>query len=144
MRFNNYSDNDPHTWFMAPMKSNEEVAEQFRNNTEWRGVQYLKMTSNEAFENPINRIRIPERVSCVYIDADHSYPACHRDILNAWDCLYDGGMICGHDYGLNTPGAVASKQDGVKQSVDEIFGEPDRLYEDTSWVVQKKEGRKII
>ena len=133
---------DPHTWHMAPMNSDEEVGELFKINTAWRDIQHLKITSAEAFENPIHRIRLPPWVSCVYIDADHSYEACKRDILNAWPLICDGGYICGHDYGLNDATAILSKQDGVKQAVDEIFGEPDRLYEDSSWCVQKKEGRK--
>jgi hypothetical protein len=135
---------EPHCWFTSPHKSNEEVGALFRQNTEWRGIQHLKCYSNQAFEDPTYRIRLPGWVSCVYIDANHSYECARRDILNAWPSICDGGYICGHDYGLTSPEAIASKQDGVKQAVDEVFGEPDRLYEDTSWCVQKKEGRKLI
>lgn len=134
---------DPHNWFMEPHKSTEEVAAIFKANTEWRDIQHIKMFSDDAFKWQ-NQSLLPHWVSCVYIDGDHSYGACKQDILNSWPFICDDGFICGHDYGLNTSGAIASKQDGVKQAVDEMFGQPDRLYEDTSWVVQKKNGRMII
>ena len=135
---------DPHEWFVAPLHNKEEVSELFKNNTEWRGIQYLKCRSDNAFNDPFYRIRLPSWVSCVYIDASHDYDSVVKDIHNAWPLICEGGVICGHDYGITNIEAVEAKQDGVKQAVDEIFGEPDRLYEDTSWVVQKKEGRKII
>ena len=132
---------DPHSWFMPPHKSVDEVKEQFNNNTVWRGIQYLNHTSHDVFEKPELEKLLPRRVCCVYIDADHCYGSVKRDILNSYPYICDDGFICGHDYGLTCPEAVAAKQDGVKQAVDEIFGEPDKLYRDTSWVVQKKPGR---
>lgn len=44
-----------------------------------------------------------------FIDADHSYEGCSRDIADWTPKIRKGGMICGHDYNW----------DGVKRAVDE-------------------------
>jgi len=48
----------------------------------------------------------------VYIDADHSYLGCKKDISAWWPKIKKGGILCGHDYYCC---------DGVKKSVDEFF-----------------------
>jgi hypothetical protein len=134
---------DPHNWFMAPHTSLGEVEEQFAANTQWRGIKHIKKFSHEVFARDDLMSLLPPWVSCVYIDADHSYAATKRDIINSWSLIRENGFICGHDYGVVTPEAILSKQDGVKQAVDELFGEPDKYYIDTSWVVQKTKDRKL-
>ena len=37
----------------------------------------------------------------VYIDGDHSYEGVKRDLEVAYKKVKKGGLICGHDYGLN-------------------------------------------
>jgi cephalosporin hydroxylase len=48
----------------------------------------------------------------VYIDADHSYEWCKKDILAWWPLIPPGGILAGHDYG--------NENIGVKQAVDEF------------------------
>jgi hypothetical protein len=79
---------------------------------------------------------IPEDLSMVYVDADHKYSAVKEDILAYWPKVKMNGFMCGHDYGLKDP-----RGDGVKPAVDEIFGSPDVVFEDTSWLVKKSPGR---
>lgn len=55
----------------------------------------------------------------VFIDADHTYEGCKRDILAWLPKVRPGGIISGHDYENGTAW-------GVKQAVDEIFGEPEK------------------
>lgn len=61
----------------------------------------------------------------VYIDASHKYSDVKEDIEH-WKI--HASIICGHDY-------EDKGKFGVKQAVDEIFGKPDKVYEDTSWIV---------
>lgn len=49
----------------------------------------------------------------VFIDADHSYEGCLRDIRAWLPKVKPGGLICGHDY--------ANKKGDVKSAVDESF-----------------------
>ena len=56
-------------------------------------------------------------VDMVFIDADHSYEACSRDIDMWLPKIKFGGQICGHDYDVCS---------GVKQAVDERF-EADKI-----------------
>jgi predicted O-methyltransferase YrrM len=71
-------------------------------------------------------------VNFVYIDALHSYDAVRNDILRWWPKIMEGGHMGGHNHGPRWPGVVLS--------VLEAFGGPDKLYRDSSWVVQKRFG----
>jgi predicted O-methyltransferase YrrM len=62
----------------------------------------------------------------VFIDGDHSYEGCKKDILFAQSIVHNG-IIAGHDWG--TPG-----YQGVDQSVRELLGEPNVV--DTLWWVR--------
>jgi len=56
----------------------------------------------------------------IYIDADHSYEGCKRD-LNAWyPKLKKGGMLCGHDF---LDGEIPAGVFGVKSAVEEFLKE---------------------
>jgi predicted O-methyltransferase YrrM len=64
-----------------------------------------------------------------YIDGDHSYEAVKADIIACKSLVRPGSYIGGHDYGWwDCP--------GVKPAVDEAFGKPDKVFQDTSWVVR--------
>lgn len=48
----------------------------------------------------------------VFIDAGHTFPEVHQDILAWWPKIKNGGILCGHDY---------STENGVKTAVDEFL-----------------------
>jgi predicted O-methyltransferase YrrM len=62
----------------------------------------------------------------VYIDANHYYEPCKKDIINYLPKIKKGGWIGGHDY----------KMESVKRAVKETLGEPDFLFKDSSWLKQ--------
>ena len=66
--------------------------------------------------------------SMVWIDADHSYEACLKDIELWTPRLAKGGIICGHDYG-----DVYTQ--GVTRAVNECFGEPNITRCGSIWAV---------
>jgi hypothetical protein len=72
----------------------------------------------------------------VYIDSLHAYEAVSNDICHWWSKIMEGGHIGGHNHSPRWP--------GVPRAVREAFGEPDKLYSDSSWVVRKGSGGKII
>ncbi len=61
-------------------------------------VQILRTDSVEAAGSFADR-----SLSLVYIDADHSYEACKRDILAWAPKIVRGGILAGHDYYTNPP-----------------------------------------
>jgi predicted O-methyltransferase YrrM len=69
-------------------------------------------------------------VDFVYIDANHTYESVKRDIELALSILKPNGIIAGHDY--------YNEFTGVIKAVDEIFGKPDKVYSDTSWIKHLK------
>jgi hypothetical protein len=65
----------------------------------------------------------------VYIDSLHTYDVVRNDIMRWWPKLQPGGFIGGHNHSSRWPGVV--------RAVADAFGAPDKLYRDTSWIVQK-------
>jgi predicted O-methyltransferase YrrM len=67
-------------------------------------------------------------IDVLYIDASHMYENVKRDLL--WKSkVREGGFVTGHDY---WPG----KFEGVIHAVNEVFGKPDKVFSDTSWIVR--------
>ena len=62
----------------------------------------------------------------IYIDGIHQYENVKQDIINYLPMVKKGGVIGGHDYGPSWP--------GVRQAVDKMFGQPDKVFKDTSWI----------
>jgi cephalosporin hydroxylase len=56
----------------------------------------------------------------IYIDADHSYEGCKRDLNISFKKVKSGGYIMGHDYEMNMNKAQKEYSFGVKQAVDEF------------------------
>lgn len=54
----------------------------------------------------------------VYIDADHSYDACQKDMNAWWPKIKKGGWMCGHDY-ENLPEKQNETVVEVKEAVDD-------------------------
>jgi predicted O-methyltransferase YrrM len=70
-----------------------------------------------------------ESVDAAYLDGPHYYEFVRDDIKRWLPKIKKGGVICGHDY-IDRP----RFNFGVIRAVKEAFGEPDKVYEDTSWV----------
>lgn len=69
------------------------------------------------------------KADLVFIDSEHTYPACMADI-QAWSPLVvDGGWIGGHDYGK-------PRFEGVTRAVDEMFGKDVIAGADSTWWVR--------
>jgi predicted O-methyltransferase YrrM len=66
-------------------------------------------------------------IDFVYIDGDHTYENCKTDLTIWLPKIKKGGVIAGHDY-------LSTCFMGVVMAVNEIFGKPDKVYEDTSWI----------
>lgn len=60
----------------------------------------------------------------VYIDAEHTYEGCARDVNTA--LLAGAALVGGHDYERRWPGVV--------RAVNERFGRPGLTFSDTSWL----------
>ena len=56
----------------------------------------------------------------IYIDGDHSYTGCKKDLEVALHKVKNGGWIMGHDYQMNMEKAHTRYYFGVKQAVDEF------------------------
>lgn len=75
-----------------------------------------------------HEFKTERKVDMVFLDGDHRYEEVIRDIFHARSMLREGGILAGHDY--NHP-----DWPGVKQAVDEIFGDKFQLVQ-TIWYVK--------
>jgi len=85
------------------------VVERFKGDSR---VTVCRMTSDEWFAKQDDDI-----LDWIYVDGDHSYEGCLRDLNNALSKVKNGGMILGDDYGW--PGSKWNKP-GVTQAVNEF------------------------
>lgn len=86
-------------------------------------IQVLRMDSAKAAQHFVN---VP--VHFVFVDADHSYDGCKRDILAWLPRLRRRSIIAGHDY---TP-----QWQGVQAAVEETFRGYGFEIRNNSWLVR--------
>ena len=83
-------------------------------------VQICRMTSDEWFEQYLaaKGHGNDEMLDWIYVDGDHSYEGCLKDLNNAKEIVKPGGLILGDDYGW--PDAKWQKK-GVTKAVNEFI-----------------------
>lgn len=99
------------------------VESNFDLRTKKYSVILKQKTTSKEFVNEIE----DGSLDFVYVDGDHSYDSCKEDIELWLPKIKKGGIIAGHDY-------LAACFLGVVNAVNEKFGTPDKVYEDTSWI----------
>ena len=97
-----------------------DVEKEFKMNTR----HFENITLHKSYcEDAVNKFE-DKYFDLIYIDANHSYEDVKANIeLFLPKCK---SIISGHDYQQEWPGVV--------KAVNEIFGAPDRLYEDGTWM----------
>jgi len=101
-----------------------EVEEAFdKRLKDFKNVVKLKMTMGKAKDSlPL--------LDFIYIDANHHYEFVKNDIQLSLGKLKPNSIISGHDYCEQSPGVI--------KAVNEIFGKPDKVFSDASWIVKLK------
>lgn len=73
----------------------------------------------------------PFKLAGVFIDADHAYDACYKNMEEWYPHVAEGGVFCGHDY--NTFPAVGNAVDDFAKE----YGLPDaQVHGDVWWFVK--------
>ena len=86
-----------------------------------KNIQLITKTSDDAVLDFNDEV-----FDFIYIDGIHQYENVKQDIINYLPKVKKGGVIGGHDYG--------GVWTGVQKAVDEVFGKPDKVFKDTSWI----------
>lgn len=90
-------------------------------------IQIMRMDTSEAAE------LVPdESLDFVFIDADHTYEGCKRDIENWVPKVRRGGMIAGHD--ANWP--------SVRKAIDELGAT--KIASDNVWYCFRKQNKHDV
>lgn len=97
----------------------------------------MAMTAQQAIDHGL----IPDDMTFVYIDGEHTYDAAKRDIETMWPRIHDRGILAGHDYCRYHPGVI--------RAVDEFFGPLGRTIwrthdEWSSWFAYKNEPAEYV
>jgi hypothetical protein len=108
----------------------DEIKQQAIKNVAWAAdrVRVYQGTSEGASEY------FDEKFDVVFIDADHTYEACAKDIGLWWPKVADGGYLGGHDYRTDKEGF------GVIEAVNEFAEETGLevvLGENYTWFIKK-------
>jgi len=82
----------------------------------------------ETSDNAVKELD-SETYDFIYLDGLHTYEGVKKDIQNYLPLVKKGGVIGGHDYTNQISHLV-----GVYQAVNEMFGEPDKVFKDNSWI----------
>ncbi len=119
---NGYDDND------LASSSNMKLVEQKFDETisSFNNILKFKGKLKDFIESPLFK-EYYAKIDLVYIDANHTYDGCKNDIQLCQKHLKPNIAYAGHDYNVK-------KYPGVKQAVDEIFGQPDKIFIDKSWL----------
>ena len=100
------------------------VYDTFLNNTKlFDNIKLIKKTSDDAINDLKN-----ESFDFIYIDGIHTYEQVNKDIDNYKTLIKKGGFIGGHDY--------HPVWEGVVRSINEKVGEPNKTFQDTSWIIK--------
>lgn len=117
----NYDPNDPTSNFNF-----DDVFNEFKNRIEEKKD---KVTIHRLMSNDAIKELDSETYDFIYIDGLHTYDGVKNDIINYLPLVKPGGVIGGHDYGTKHPHLL-----GVTDAVNEMLGEPDKVFEDNSWI----------
>jgi predicted O-methyltransferase YrrM len=116
-----YDDKDPTSYLFEFNNVYETYLDRTKDYT---NIKTLKMTSDEGYD----ALKFNEW-DFIYIDGLHTYEGVKNDIKNFLPLVKKGGVIGGHDYTNRIPHLV-----GVYQAVNEMFGQPDKVFGDNSWI----------
>jgi predicted O-methyltransferase YrrM len=116
-----YDDKDPTSYLFEFNNVYETYLDRTKDYT---NIKTLKMTSDEGYD----ALKFNEW-DFIYIDGLHTYEGVKTDIQNYLPLVKKGGVIGGHDYTDKIPHLV-----GVYQAVNEMFGTPDKVFKDNSWI----------
>jgi Methyltransferase domain len=92
---------------------------------ETKNLSIMRMLSSEA-----SKLVSPKIADLVYIDGNHNYMHVVDDIMNWMPKVKPGGWISGHDYHYTQPEVILA--------VDYVFGKPDAVFSDSTWLVKLK------
>lgn len=95
--------------------------EYIKRTSPYTNIKTIRLTSDNAVD-----ILKDELFDFIYIDGLHTYEQVKIDIQNYLPLIKKGGAIAGHDYHPNW--------EGVMTAVHEMLGQPDNVFEDTSWI----------
>ena len=87
-----------------------EVKSRFRT---YKEVEICRMTSDDWFEKYSD-----VELDWIYVDGDHSYEGCFKDLENSLKIVKPGGFILGDDYGWKDS---KTSKPGVTRAVNEFI-----------------------
>ena len=122
-----------------PLKGNEvfndtsecswdEVKNQFNINT--RFFDNIELIQ-EYSQYTVSKFK-DKSIDFIYIDANHTYESVKNDLQLYLPKLKSNSVIAGHDY-------CDIKWPGVIEAVNEVLGQPKKVYQDSSWIYVKKD-----
>ena len=125
---------EPHSGHEAANEIFNETWESVKQDFKTNMRQFKNVYHYQDFSYNISEQFIDNDFDFIYIDASHEYEDVKRDIQQYYSKLKHGCIMSGNDYYYENEGIHI----GVKQAVDEIFGEENVMrFIDSSWFAVK-------
>jgi glycosyltransferase involved in cell wall biosynthesis len=102
------TDKEGDDWSGILAKEQDVKSEFIKNVGEYHNLRLHEMPSERAVE-----LFSDGELDMVFIDGDHTYTGCKRDIEMWLPKIAKGGLICGHDYANGWDGVVRAVSDTV-------------------------------
>lgn len=91
-----------------------------RENPGVENTYFLHMDSGEAAK------LFKGKIDVLFIDGDHSYEGCKRDIKSWYPHMARGGVMLFHDCDATSPGVVQAVDEFAKKIRKEVYKHPDQ------------------
>lgn len=96
------------------------------NEFRQRAMHDGRIVIHKNYSTTVANLMKNEELDFVYIDGAHTYDRVIDDIRAFLPKIKKNGLIGGHDYDPGWPGVV--------RAVNQIFGQPDKVFRDGSWL----------
>lgn len=73
------------------------------------------------------KFQLGKKVDVIFIDGDHTYEGCKKDIENWYPQMAEHGVMCFHDCDATSPGVVQAVEEFVaKHKFKDVFYHPEQ------------------
>lgn len=117
-----------HVTVIDPWQDSPKAYEEFLSRTS----RYSNLSIIKGY-SPQDLDQVPDQsFDLIYIDGVHSPPNVADDITVALRLIKPNGWITGHDFNMGI----------VSEGVRSLLGEPEKVYDDQSWIIKESNVRR--
>lgn len=108
---------------MVAKEGVEVIGVDLRDNPDVPGTYFFRLDS----QNPVTAKLVNRKIDVLFIDGDHSYEGCSKDIAVWYPCMAEHGVMLFHDCDDTSPGVVQAVKEFVdKYKLNDVYYDPNQ------------------